>query len=175
MLLIVSESLNPSEPVNDVAREMSLALAYFRSPALLASQLASSSRCLLLLAEDDLTESVTQAIATPANVGVVIAADSKRIRQIGKSKVADFLVDLPNAEWIGSDFDYARLAKSARRCRRRMLKVSKPELEAAFDNFEFVIQYQPKVERGSDSDWLTREAEALVRWKHPQHGHMAPL
>ncbi len=175
MLLIASESLNPSEPVNAVVREMSLALAHFRSPALLSSQLNSSNRCLLLLAEDDLSNEVVNAIRAPSNVGVIVAADSKRVREIGKAGVADFLVEMPNAEWVGSDFDYTRLARSARRCRRRMLKISESELEAAFDNVEFVVQYQPKVERGSDTDWQTREAEALVRWRHPTHGLMAPL
>ena len=56
-----------------------------------------------------------------------------------------------------------------------MLKISRQEVEAGLENDEFVLRYQPKVQRDSASDWVTREAEALVRWQHPQHGLMGPL
>ena len=56
-----------------------------------------------------------------------------------------------------------------------MLRVSEEELERAIDKKEFLIQYQPKVERSSGEEWLTREAEALLRWRHPEHGVMGPL
>jgi len=55
------------------------------------------------------------------------------------------------------------------------LTVSKEELDRAIRNREFVVQYQPKVERGSDTEWLTKEAEALLRWRHPDHGVIGPL
>jgi EAL domain-containing protein (putative c-di-GMP-specific phosphodiesterase class I) len=56
-----------------------------------------------------------------------------------------------------------------------MLKLSRKELEGAFENFEFVVRYQPKVERNAGTEWLTREAEALVRWRHPELGLVGPL
>ena len=56
-----------------------------------------------------------------------------------------------------------------------MLKVSRQEVEDALDEGQFVLRYQPKVERNSGTEWLTREAEALVRWHHPEHGLMGPL
>ena len=37
------------------------------------------------------------------------------------------------------------------------------------------MRYQPKVERGSGTEWQTREAEALIRWLHPDRGLIAPL
>jgi EAL domain-containing protein (putative c-di-GMP-specific phosphodiesterase class I) len=42
-------------------------------------------------------------------------------------------------------------------------------------NGEFVLRYQPKVERSAGNEWLTREAEALIRWHHPEHGLIGPL
>ena len=56
-----------------------------------------------------------------------------------------------------------------------MLKVSRQELEAAIENGQIVLRYQPKVERHAGHEWLTREAEALIRWHHPVHGLIGPL
>ncbi len=56
-----------------------------------------------------------------------------------------------------------------------MLRISRQEVEDALENDEFVLRYQPKVERNAGNEWLTREAEALVRWHHPEHGLMGPL
>ncbi len=56
-----------------------------------------------------------------------------------------------------------------------MLKLGKDELEAALMRREFVLQYQPKVERGDGAEWKTREVEALIRWRHPKHGLLGPL
>jgi EAL domain-containing protein (putative c-di-GMP-specific phosphodiesterase class I) len=56
-----------------------------------------------------------------------------------------------------------------------MLRVSRPELEQAITKREFLIQYQPKVDRGNGTEWQTREAESLIRWRHPVHGLLGPL
>jgi EAL domain-containing protein (putative c-di-GMP-specific phosphodiesterase class I) len=56
-----------------------------------------------------------------------------------------------------------------------MLKFSRKDLGEAIDNGQFVLRYQPKVERSSGSEWQTREAEALIRWHHPEHGLVSPL
>jgi EAL domain-containing protein (putative c-di-GMP-specific phosphodiesterase class I) len=56
-----------------------------------------------------------------------------------------------------------------------MLRISRQELENAVINREFVIMYQPKVERVTGAEWVTREAESLLRWRHPQHGLLGPL
>ena len=77
--------------------------------------------------------------------------------------------------WVAPGYDITTLIDAARTCRRDMLRLSKDELERALEKTEFLIQYQPKVERSSGNDWLTREAEALLRWKHPQHGILGPL
>ncbi|MFI7382448.1 putative bifunctional diguanylate cyclase/phosphodiesterase [Streptomyces sp. NPDC049813] len=44
-------------------------------------------------------------------------------------------------------------------------------LPAALDRGEFFIEYQPLVHLGDSS---VRGAEALVRWRHPQHGVLGP-
>ncbi|MDJ0939179.1 MAG: EAL domain-containing protein [Woeseiaceae bacterium] len=178
MLLIASETLRGSQPLNDVVREMSLSLSFFQEAEKLAGLLEGKARRILLLTEQDLDDAVMATLdkargQTP--FGVIVAAESKSLRSSARAGVVDFIVDLANSEWVGEDFDVDRLAASARRCRRRMLKLSRADLEAAFDNFEFVIRYQPKVERSSEAEWLTREAEALVRWRHPEHGLMGPL
>ncbi len=56
-----------------------------------------------------------------------------------------------------------------------MLRVTHAELRDAIANDELVIQYQPKVERYSGAEWRTREAESLLRWRHPEHGLLGPL
>jgi len=178
MLMVASAKLKANEPINSVVREMSLGLAHFGSAAALGERLTGSLRCLLLLSEDDLNDDIVDSLskrAEPSRVGIVVAAESKPLRTGKTAKIVDFLVEYPNTEWIGRDFDVDRLLKSAHRCRRRLLKVSRDELEAAFDQFEFVVQYQPKVERVDGRDWQTREAEALIRWRHPEHGLLAPL
>ena len=53
--------------------------------------------------------------------------------------------------------------------------MSRADLERAFEQFEFIVRYQPKVERGQGDDWQTREAEALIRWQHPQLGLLGPM
>ena len=89
--------------------------------------------------------------------------------------LVDKLASYDNIEWVGRDFDFEKLSASARRCRRRMLKVSRRELEEAIENGQIVLRYQPKVERNAGHEWLTREAEALIRWHHPKHGLIGPL
>jgi EAL domain-containing protein (putative c-di-GMP-specific phosphodiesterase class I) len=55
------------------------------------------------------------------------------------------------------------------------LSISRLDVESAIDNHEFILRYQPKVEHNVGTEWLTREAEALVHWRHPEHGLMSPL
>jgi EAL domain-containing protein (putative c-di-GMP-specific phosphodiesterase class I) len=106
---------------------------------------------------------------------IIVAADRASLRSSKQAELVDNLASFDNIEWVGKEFDFDHLCASARRCRRRMLRISRQEVEGALENREFVLRYQPKVERNSGSEWLTREAEALVRWHHPEHGLMGPL
>jgi EAL domain-containing protein (putative c-di-GMP-specific phosphodiesterase class I) len=57
----------------------------------------------------------------------------------------------------------------------RELPVTAEDLDAAVARREFVVQFQPKVERVDDGgEWRTTEAEALIRWRHPEHGLLGP-
>ena len=178
MLLISSEAVRSPRALNDVVREMSFALSYFANPSTFAELMTGQSRRIVLLTESDICDEVVDALQSARDrtpFAVIIAADRASLRSSTQADLVDRLVDLDNIEWVGRKFDFDRLSASARRCRRRMLKVSRQEVEAALENGEFVLRYQPKVERSNDKDWLTREAEALVRWHHPQHGLMGPL
>ena len=178
MLLIASENLRNHRSVNDVAREMSLSLGYFASAATLGELMQGQSRRIALLTEDDITSDSILALKGAQGrtaFGILIAADRSSLRSSKQAELVNKLVSFDNIEWVGGEFDFDTLSASARRCRRRMLKISQQEVEAALENREFVLRYQPKVERSSDDEWLTREAEALVRWQHPEHGLMGPL
>lgn len=53
------------------------------------------------------------------------------------------------------------------------LPLTREELEQAFNEHEFLLQYQPKVSLAS-SDMQLIGAEALVRWRHPRRGLLLP-
>jgi len=178
MLLIASETTRASRALNDVVREMSFALSFFASPATLTGLMLGKSRRIVLLTEGDVTaETVTALWETAAETpyGVIVAADRAALRNSTQAELVDKLASYDNIEWVGEHFDFDKLSASARRCRRRMLRISRQELEDAFEKGEFVLRYQPKVERNAGNEWLTREAEALIRWHHPEHGLIGPL
>jgi len=178
MLLIASEASRGSQALNDVVREMSFSLSYFSTSAKLSELMVGQSRRVVLLGEDDITRDTIASLADSeerAPFGVIVAADRVSLSSSNKAKLLESLAELPNIEWIGPDFNFDRLAAAARYCRRRMLKLSRKDIDGAFENFEFVVRYQPKVERNAGTEWLTREAEALVRWRHPELGLIGPL
>ena len=178
MLLISGETIKANRSLNDVVREMSFTLSFFASPGKFGELMQGASRRIVLLAESDVVPETLRILSgaeekTP--FGVIVAADRGNLRSSSQAALVDKLAGLDNVEWIGADFDFERLSASARRCRRRLLKLSRQDLEGAFENREFVLRYQPKVERGSETEWVTREAEALVRWYSPEHGLIGPL
>jgi EAL domain-containing protein (putative c-di-GMP-specific phosphodiesterase class I) len=178
MLLIASESVRSNRALNDVVREMSFTLSFFASPAKFAELMLGKSRRIVVLTDDDVTSETLRTLEDAqgrAPFGVLVAADRATLRSSRHAELVDRLAGYENIEWLGKSFDFDRLSTSASRCRRRMLRLSRNELEAALDRGEIVLRYQPKVERNAGSEWLTREAEALIRWHHPQHGLIGPL
>jgi EAL domain-containing protein (putative c-di-GMP-specific phosphodiesterase class I) len=178
MLFIASESIRANRHLTDVAREMSFTLGFFATPRTFAELMLGTSRRIVLLSEADISrETVTtlKGARDRAPFGIIVAADRASLRGSSQAELVDNLANFDNIEWVGAAFDFDRLSASARRCRRRMLKMSRQDLERALANEEFVLRYQPKVERSTGSDWVTREAEALVRWRHPEHGLIGPL
>ena len=178
MLLIASETIRSNRTLNDVVREMSFTLSFFASPATFGELMLGQSRRILLLTEDDVcseTVRTLQGAKDRAPFGIIVAADRRALREVKDAELVDKLAAYDNIEWVGTNFDFDRLSASARRCRRRMLRITRQELENAIENGGIVLRYQPKVERNSGAEWLTREAEALIRWHHPEHGLIGPL
>ena len=178
MLLIVNESSKNTRTLVDLARELSLTLTYFGSNANLMELLEGQSRRIVLLADADISEMVVKRLCSQAGeglFGVVIAGDSKALRSSGKAGLVEKLTEKSNLQWVRPDYSFDQLSTAARGCRRRMLRLSREDLENALENNEFMLRYQPKVQRGSDTSWQTCEAEALLRWRHPVHGAVGPL
>ncbi len=178
MLLIASETIRANRTLNDVVREMSFTLSFFASPATFAELMLGQSRRIVLLTENEVTPEFVRTLKAAtdrAPFGVIVAADRASLRSSKRAELVDKLASYDNIEWVGSHFDFDKLSASARRCRRRMLRVSRQELENALENGQIVLRYQPKVERGAGHEWLTREAEALIRWHHREHGLIGPL
>jgi EAL domain-containing protein (putative c-di-GMP-specific phosphodiesterase class I) len=178
MLMIVSESLGKTRPLIDVARELSLNLSYFGSAATLDQLMAGQSRRFVLLAEEDISKEMLASLddaAVHTRFGLIVCADPEALRSSNRAELLQRLADFANVEWLSPEHDVDSLSNAARKCRRRMLTLAKDELELAILKRQFVIQYQPKVERNAGTEWLTREAEALIRWNHPEHGLLGPL
>lgn len=178
MLMIVSESLGKTRTLIEVARELSLNLSYFGSAAALNQLMAGQSRRFVLLAEEDISEQMLASLddaAAHTRFGLIICADPEALRSSNRAELLQRLAHFANVEWLNPEHDVDSLSNAARKCRRRMLTLAKDELELAILKRQFVIQYQPKVERNSGTEWLTREAEALIRWNHPEHGLLGPL
>ena len=178
MLLIASETIRTNRALNDLVREMSFTPSFFASAGTFAELMLGQSRRIVVLTEDDVcseTVRTLRAARERAPFGVIVAADRASLRGVKEAELVEKLASYDNIEWIGKTFDFDRLSASARRCRRRMLKVSRQELADALEKGQFVLRYQPKVERNAGHEWLTREAEALIRWHHPEHGLIGPL
>ena len=178
MLFIASEAIRRNRALNDIIREMSFTPSFFASTATFAELMLGRSRRIVLLTEQDVCTETVRALrgATDrAPFGVIVAANRATLRGATEAELIDKLAAYDNTEWIGSEFDFDRLSASLRRCRRRLLKLSRQAIEDALEDRQFVLRYQPKVERNAGHEWLTREAEALLRWRHPEHGLIGPL
>ena len=178
MLLIVSNSLRGTKCISDAARQLSLTLRHFDSPAALSPLMVGKARRIVLLDGDDVTrETINRLEARQGKVpfGLVIAADRAVVSETVGPELIDKLLEFRNFSWLGANFDVFGLGDVLKRCRRRMLQFTREEIEQAFSEFQFVLRYQPKVERGDGSEWQTREAEALIRWLHPDKGLLAPV
>lgn len=178
MLLIASETIRSNRALNAIVREMSFTPSFFASPATFAELMGGQSRRIVLLTECDVTAEAVRTLQDARNrapFGIIVAAERASLRTSARAELVDKLASYNNTEWVGKNFDFDKLSASARRCRRRMLKVSRQELENAIEKREIVLRYQPKVERNAGQEWLTREAEALIRWHHPENGLMGPM
>jgi EAL domain-containing protein (putative c-di-GMP-specific phosphodiesterase class I) len=178
MLLIASETIRDNSALSDVARELSLALSYFSGPVKLSELMGGGARRLVILAETDVEPRSVQTLSNAVGrtpFGVIVASNRRGLRSSNQATLVNKLGTFDNIEWLGDTLTFDTLSAAARRCRRRMLTVSRQDLELAFSNSEFLLRYQPKVERSSATQWLARETEALIRWNSPRHGLLSPL
>ena len=178
MLTVVSESLGKSGALIEVARRLSLTLSYFRNIEGLGRLMEGSSRRFVILGEADVSNEVVDALVRGkrnTEFGLVVCGDADSLRKTNRARASKTLAAYPNVVWVDPECDADMLDTALRKCRRRLLKLGKGELEKALVNREFFLQYQPKVQRTDGIEWQTREAEALIRWRHPEHGHLGPL
>lgn len=178
MLLVTAESVRRTQALAEVARELSLTASYFTTPEILSDLMGGHSRRIVLLGEADVSEESLAALEEAdgrAQFGLIICSGRESLRSSNRVELLERVADFTNVEWLGADLEYDTLYNAARECRRRMLRISKKELEEAIVSDQLLLQYQPKVDRGSGQEWLTREAEALLRWRHPEHGLLGPL
>jgi len=178
MLTVVSDSLGKSAALVETARQLSLTLSYFKNVEGLDRLMTGRSRRFVILGEDDVSNEVVDSLVRAkrnAEFGLIVAADAERLRKTNRARAAKTLAAYPNVDWVDPAFDGDVLGAALRKCRRRMLKLGKGELEKALLKREFFLQYQPKVERSGGNEWQTREVEALIRWRHPEHGLLGPL
>lgn len=182
MLTVISESIGKKETLIHVARELSLSLGYFNSIETLDRLMSGRPRRFVVLGDEDICDDVVDSLVRAngkAEFGLVVCADEAELLKSDRARAAKTLAAYPIVEWVQPDFDTDTLSAALRKCRRRLLKFGKDELERALVNREFFLQYQPKVERTGGTDWGTeweaREVEALIRWRHPEQGFRGPL
>ena len=178
MLMVVSQSLGKSRALIDLARQLSLSTSYFSTVETLGRLMRGTSRRFVVLGEADVDNEVVDALVRAnrhARFGLVVCGTADNLRATNRARAAKTLAAYPIVEWVRPDADADALGVALRKCRRRMLELGKGELEKALLRREFFLQYQPKVERGNAREWRAREAEALIRWRHPEHGLLGPL
>jgi len=178
MLLAVSSSFDKTRTLIDTARELSLTLSYFPDARGLRKLMGGESRRLVLLADDQLDEAIItclERVDDQTKFGVIVCGDPEALRSSDQAEFVERFAKLDNIEWLSVTYDIDALIEASRNCRRRMLRLDKEALEQAIEQRQFILQYQPKVQKKSMTDWHTCEAEALIRWRHPQHGLLGPL
>jgi EAL domain-containing protein (putative c-di-GMP-specific phosphodiesterase class I) len=178
MHFIASQSLNKNQALRQLARELSLSPVFFDRAESLARLMQGEARRIVMLTDADVSETSIEILKKASSntpFGLILCLDRDRLQCSDRAVLLDQLASFGNVEWVSSEQDLDALANATRNCRRAMLRITQPELEQALANREFLIQYQPKVDRGNGSEWLTREAESLIRWRHPDHGLLGPL
>ena len=142
MLMVVSESFGKTQTLIDVARELSLNLSYFADTDRLDSLMDGQSRRLVLLTEEDLSNEVITSldmVEDRAKFGLIICADREALRSSTRAEFLDRFADFENVEWLSVEHDIDSLSAAARKCRRRMLRLAKGELEEAIIRRQFFL------------------------------------
>ncbi len=174
MLLIIGKNAERLPNIHQIATQCQMQLEVARNGAALKAALAGSRRNIVVLDEQDLDDDFGEALAS--------LADEPHFRLLllplgesASSCTCRRLLAFKNVHWLNNDISHKDLADTVQEYRNEMARVRRQELQQAFVNREFVIQYQPKVVWiENESRWQTAEAEALIRWRHPKHGLLGP-
>lgn len=174
MLLIVGKHTDRLPNISMVASRTQLQLMVAGRATSLASALAKSRRNVVLLDEADVSEELCDALSGHSeepNLKLLVLCHAIRPTSATRTLLKRF----DRVLWLTPETHHEALVDIVQKLRDEMLKVTKEELRSALTNDEFVIQYQPKVAWLADENrWQTSEAEALIRWQHPQHGLLGP-
>ncbi|MBT8085501.1 MAG: EAL domain-containing protein, partial [Woeseia sp.] len=157
---------------------LSLTTSYFHNAVSLDQQMRANVRRIVLLTASEISTgkvAVLQKASTSGSFGLVTVADRDALRAEHQDSLVDELDELGNVQWVATDFSDHQLLTATRECRRQLLRVSADDVRDALRNGEFFLRYQPKVMRGDSSEWKTTEAEALLRWRHPELGSIGPM
>lgn len=105
-------------------------------------------------------------VFTTASIGIVLSSDVLRSAE-------DFLRDADAAMYRAKEAGKARceIFDTEMHVRNMSLLQVETDLRHAVERGEFEVYYQPIVDLETG---LVREFEALIRWRHPQHGLIAP-
>ena len=147
MLLIASETIRADQALNDVVREMSFTLSFFSRASTFVELMTGQSRRIVILTESDVSSEIVRSLRAAKDripFAIIVAADRASLRSSQQAELVDKLASFDNIEWVGKSFDFDHLSASARRCRRRMLRISRQEVDDALEHREFVLRYQPK-------------------------------
>jgi diguanylate cyclase (GGDEF)-like protein/PAS domain S-box-containing protein len=105
-------------------------------------------------------------VFTTASIGIIVSGNSKRLPE-------EFLRDADAAMYRAKELGKARYEIFDREMHVRNMNLLQVEtdLRHAVERGEFEVLYQPIVELATGR---VCEFEALIRWRHPKHGMVAP-
>jgi EAL domain-containing protein (putative c-di-GMP-specific phosphodiesterase class I) len=107
----------------------------------------------------------------PARVLLVTGMDE---RTIGAAEQYGLRRGLQILGALQKPFDPRDLHAQLERARAAIRPLTPADLEQAIARNELVLYYQPTIRRFADDTWDVSAVEALLRWKHPIRGLLAP-
>ncbi len=174
MLLITGKHSDRLPNVTMVATRNHLPLSVANRASALENSLTKNRRNVVILDEGDIDDEmagVLASFATEPNLKLLVMTTSARPAAATKHR----LKLLESVIWLTPEIRFEALSALVGKLRDEMLEVTHVELEQAFTERELRVRYQPKVVwSGDENRWNTAEVEALVRWRHPEHGLLGP-
>lgn len=174
MLLIVGKHTDRLQNIHLVEARSQLPLRVAHNATALRIALSQSRRNVLLLTEPDVTAEAAVVLGEfrdEPNLHVVVVQDAGA----PAAEAVERLDPIENLIWLAADVSEDELVDCVRQCKETMFRVTADEIETAFANNQFLVQYQPKVQWiEEDASWRSTEAEALIRWHHPEHEVLLP-